>query len=68
MVNNMKELLILGRFITNKQQVMQLIADLCKHSDTSMEQCVAVCEVEQILVKAGFLDYEEVEQAEVMCI
>lgn len=47
---------------------MQLIADLCKHSDTSMEQCLAVCKVEQILVKAGFLDGEEVEQAEVMCV
>ena len=64
----MKELLILGRFITTKQPAMQLIADLCKHSDTSMEQCVAVCKVEQILVKAGFLDGEEVEQAEVMWI
>lgn len=62
----MKELLILGRFIINKQQAMQLIADLCEHSDTSMEQCVAVSKVEQILVKAGFLDGEEVEQAEVM--
>ena len=62
----MKSLLILGRIIYTKHQAMQLISDLSEHADNSMEHCMAIHEVEERLVKAGFLDWAECEKAEVM--
>ena len=61
----MKTLLILGRIITNKEQAMSLITQLSRLADNSMEQSVAILEVEDRLVKAGFLTWDDCEIAEV---
>lgn len=61
----MKTLLILGRIITNKEQAMSLIAQLSNIWDGSIESSVAILEVEDRLVKAGFLTWDDCELAEI---
>ena len=61
----MKTLLILGRIITNKEQAMSLITQLSRLADNSMEQSVSILEVEDRLVKARFLTWDDCEIAEV---
>lgn len=58
-------MILIGRIINNKKQDENLIKDLSSRFDGSMETSVAILEVEDILVKAGFLTWEEVESAEI---
>ena len=57
-------MIILGRMITNKAQAGNLIADLSSRFDGTLESSVAILDVEDKLVKAGFLDWNEVEAFE----
>lgn len=59
-----KKMIILGRMITNKAQAGNLIADLSSRFDGTLESSVAILDVEDKLVKAGFLDWNEVEAFE----
>ena len=60
----MKTLLILGRIVYNKESASNLITHLNSLFDGSMESSVAILDIEEQLVKAGFLTWEEVEAAE----
>lgn len=60
----MKSLLILGTVITNKEQAKNLVNRVNKLFDFTMESSVAIHEIEEKIVKAGFLTWEEVELAE----
>lgn len=60
----MKSLLILGTIITNKDQAKSLVNRVNSRFDGSMESSVAILNIEDQLVKAGFLSWEEVEAAE----
>lgn len=60
----MKSLLIVGTVITNKEQAKSLVARVNTLFDGSMESSVAIYDIENQLVKAGFLTWEEVELAE----
>ena len=61
----MKSLLILGTIITNKEQAKNLVTRVNTRFDGSMESSVAILNIEEQLVKAGFLTWEEVEAAEI---
>lgn len=60
----MKSLLILGTVITNKEQAKNLVNRVNNLFDCTMESSVAIHEIEEKIVKAGFLTWEEVELAE----
>lgn len=60
----MKNLLILGTIITNKEQAKNLVTRVNSRFDGTMESSVAISTIEDMLVKAGFLTSEEVELAE----
>lgn len=61
----MKSLLILGTVIVNKTQAKNLVSRVNKLFDGSMESSVAILDIEERLVSAGFLTWEEVELAEI---
>ena len=61
----MKSLIIAGTVITTKQQAKNLIKRLNGYflKDKSMEMSLAISDYEERLVSAGFLTWEEVEEA-----
>lgn len=61
----MKSLLICGTVIVNKTQAKNLVNRVSKLFDGSFESSVAISDIEERLVKAGFLTWEEVELAEI---
>jgi len=61
----MKSLLICGTIITNKAQAKSLVTRVNKLFDGSMESSVAIFDIEEQLVKAGFITWQEVELAEI---
>lgn len=60
----MKSLLIAGTVITNKEQARNLVTRVNTLFDGSMESSVAIYDIENQLVNAGFITWEEVETAE----
>ena len=59
-------MVILGTIVQDKEQAMKLIARVCRIANTSMEHSVAILELEDRLVKAGMLTWNDCEIAEVM--
>lgn len=62
----MKALLIAHTVIANKQQAKNLVKRLNKYflEDTSIAMSTVITNYEEQLVNAGFLTWEEVEEAE----
>lgn len=61
----MKSLLICGTVIANKTQAKNLVNRVSKFFDGSVESSVAISYIEEKIVNAGFLTWEEVELAEI---
>lgn len=61
----MKSLIIAGTVITTKRQAKNLIKRLNGYflKDKSMEMSLVISDYEERLVNAGFLTWEEVEEA-----
>lgn len=60
----MKEILICGTIIANKESAARFINRLYRRFDGSMEASVAIGDIEDKLVKAGLITWAEVEAAE----
>ena len=59
-------MIIIGRIISNKKQASNLIADLSKRFDGTMETSTSILEIEEKLVNAGLITWEEAELAELI--
>ena len=59
-------MIIIGRIVSNKEQASNLIADLSKRFDGTMEASVAISDIEERLVNAGLITWEEAELAELI--